>query len=332
MRTKKSLRLLGGMILVLLLAVIPHMTAYAQSKPIKFKAVTFLPKGNPTVANFKKMAEGFNERFKGRVLIDWRGGPEVIPAFQLHESVRSGMIDMVATSSSYYVSVLPVSHVIMFSNKNHKEIRESGFFDTFTELHKKVGLIYLGEIAYGLPFHIFVNEPIKRPKDLAGKKIRVFPAISPIVTALGAVPVMMPMPEIYTAMERGVVDGFAMTTTGFVKAFAWHEVTKYMINPPFYRGSVSLLVNPKRWNQLPASLQDEIIKWKYDEFDPAQGKVYAKFGDAQTKLVTKSGVKVIEFSPEDAKAYSKLAYDAAWEKALKKAPEIAPKLQKMLVE
>lgn len=328
----KTRKLLACVVLVLAVVITPQLMVFAQSKPIKFKAVTFLPKGNPTMKNFGVMADAFNKKFKGRAVIDWVGGPEVIPGFQQHESVRSGMIDMVATSSSYYVSVLPVSHTIMFSNKNHREIRESGFFETFTELHKKAGLIYLGEIAYGRPFHIFVNIPVKKPKDLAGKKIRVFPAISPIVKALGAVPVLMPMPDIYTAMERGVVDGFSMTTIGFVKGFSWHEVTKYMINPPFYRGSVAVLVNPKRWNQLGKSLQDEIMKWKYDEFDPERESIYDKFGAAQTKLVVDSGVKVIEFSPEDRKAYSQLAYDAAWKKVIAKSPVIAPKLRAMLVK
>lgn len=309
-----------------------YSMVWAQLKPVKFKAVTFLPKGNPTAAAFGRMAEAFNEEFKGKLSIEWVGGPEVIPEFQLHESVRSGMIDMVATSSSYYVSILPVSHVPMFSNKTHEEMRESGFFDTFAELHKKAGVIYLGEVAQSRPFHIFTNFPVKTPKDLMGKKIRVFPAIIPFITALGSAPVNMAMPEIYTAMERGVVDGFVMATIGFVQSFAWHEVTKYMISPGFYRGSVAVLVNSKRWNEIPKDLQSKIIDWKFKVFDPKDEAYYTKFGEDQTKLVLDKGVRPIDFQPEETKAYLRLAYDSGWAKIIEKSPEVGLKLKAMLVK
>lgn len=283
--------------------------------------------------SFGWFVEGLNEEFGDEVQIEWIGGPEVVPPFELHEAVRSGVIDMAIDSCSYYVSLLSVSDAPMLSNLTHEEIRDTGFFDIHAELHKEVGLIYLGELSYGRPFHIFVNEKVETPWDLAGKKIRVFPAITPVVDALHAIPVMMAMPEIYTAMERGVVDGFAMTTIGFVKAWNWHEVTKYMIMPGWYRGSCSVLVNPDTWNRLPKEVQDGIRDWKTNVLEPRVTKEYTQeFGEAQTQAVIDAGVEVIEFSPADTAAYLKLAYDAAWAKKIEKAPDIAPKLKDMVVK
>ena len=303
------------------------------AKEVKFKAVSFLPKGNPTIKAFEMIVNDFNQKFKGEAFINWAGGPEVIPAFQLHEAVRSGAIDMCATSCSFYSAVLPVSHSIMYSNKTHKEIQDSGFFDIFSGLHKKAGFIYLGEMAHGRPFYMFSNFHPKTPADIAGKKIRVFPAISPLVKALGAAPVLMHMPEIYTAMERGVVDGFVMTTIGFVKGFSWHEVTKYMIEPGFYRGSVAWLANPKKWGQLSKDLQDRIIDWKYNDFDPKAEAFLMKQGKGQTQLVYNSKkTQVITFSPSDNEAYLKLIYNSAWDVLAKKSPDTAPKLKALLVK
>jgi len=330
MTKERSLKLLAYVCLVSIFFVITSGMAFA--KPVKFKAVSFLPKGNPTIKAFGMIVEDFNKKFKGEAVISWAGGPEVIPAFQLHEAVRSGAVDMVATSSAYYVSVLPVSYSLMFSNKTHEEMRQAGFFDAFAEIHKEVGLIYLGEMAFGRKFHIYMNPPVKTPADIAGKKIRVFPAITPFVKALGAAPVMMTMPEIYTAMERGVVDGFTMATIGFVKGFSWHEVTKYMIEPGFYRGSVAWLANPKKWGKLSPDLQKRIINWKYSVFDPKAEKFYIKQGNFNKKLIYDSKVEVVKLSPSDAEAYLKLAYDSAWAGIIKKAPDVGPKLKAMLVK
>ena len=331
MGNKRLHAIVIGFCFLCLLAV-PLSVAWAQSQPVKFKAVTFLPKGNPTAASFGRMVDAFNENFKGKASMEWVGGPEVIPEAQLHESVRSGMIDMVATSSALYKALLPVSDALMFSNKNHEEIEASGFNPMFADLHKKIGITYIGEVGFGQPFYLYTKFPLKSPKEVAGKKIRVFPAITPFVTALKAAPVNMVMPEIYTAMERGVVDGFVMASIGFVQSFAWHEVTKYMVNHGFYRGSVAVLANPKRWEQLPKGLQLEIIEWKAKVWDPKEDKYYTAFAQGQTKLVWEKGVKPVEFSPDEAQAFLKLAYDSAWTKMAERSPDLALKIKAMLVK
>jgi TRAP-type C4-dicarboxylate transport system substrate-binding protein len=331
MRKTTLCKLIAGICVVLFL-IVPCSQTWAQSQPVKFKAVTFLPKGNPTAASFGRMVDAFNEQFKGKASIEWVGGPEVIPETQLHESVRSGMIDMVATSSAFYKAILPVSDATMFSNKTHAEIEASGFNAMFRDLHTKIGVVYIGETGFGQNFYLYTKFPLKSPKDVAGKKIRVFPAITPFVTALKAAPVNMVMPDIYTAMERGVVDGFVMATIGFVQSFAWHEVTKYMVMHGFYRGSVAVLANPKRWDQLPKGLQTEIIEWKAKVWDPKEDKYYTTFAQGQTKLVLEKGVKPVEFEPEDAKAFLKLAYDSAWAKMAERSPDLAPKIKAMLVK
>jgi TRAP-type mannitol/chloroaromatic compound transport system substrate-binding protein len=161
-----SKRLQAAMIGFCFMAILafPLSFAWAQSQPVKFKAVTFLPKGNPTAASFGRMVDAFNENFKGKASIEWVGGPEVIPEAQLHESVRSGMIDMVATSSALYKALLPVSDSTMFSNKTHAEIEASGFNTMFRELHTKIGVVYIGEVGFGQPFYLYTKFPLKSPK------------------------------------------------------------------------------------------------------------------------------------------------------------------------
>ena len=70
--------------------------APALAKPLKFKAVAFLPVNNANVAGFKIFIEKINNKFKDQIEIELIGGPEVTPPFQLHEAVKKGVIDMAA--------------------------------------------------------------------------------------------------------------------------------------------------------------------------------------------------------------------------------------------
>ena len=331
MKMAKSLKHFGSLILIIALVICPYFLNNLRAEPVTFKAVSWLPKKNPTMKAFDSFVTGFNKEFKGEAAIKWIGGPEVIPMFQLHESVRTGMMDMVNTSSAFYVSLTPVSYSIMFSNKTINEMYQSGFFDTFTEIHKKVGLMYLGVISYGSPFYIYLNERIKSPEGLVGKKIRVFPAVAPFIKTLGAVPINMKSPDIYTAMDRGVIDGFVMSAFGVVKTWSWQEVTKYIIKHDFYSGYSSLLVNPKSWNRLSQDLQKRIIDWKYKVFDPIATEENIIVEAGQTKLVL-DNIETIEFSQADAKRYLDTAYKASWDKLFKEAPDVAPKLKAILLK
>jgi len=64
------------------------------AKPVKFKAVAFLPVNMDHVAGLRIFADMVNKKFKDHINIEIIGGPEVTPPFQLHEAVKKGVIDM----------------------------------------------------------------------------------------------------------------------------------------------------------------------------------------------------------------------------------------------
>ena len=82
------------------------------------------------------------------------------------------------------------------------------------------------------PFHLYLTKPITKP-DLTGFKIRITPVYRDFFTALGATVVQTAPGEVYTALERGVVDGYGWPIGGIFD-FGWHEKTKYRVDPGFY--------------------------------------------------------------------------------------------------
>jgi TRAP-type C4-dicarboxylate transport system substrate-binding protein len=322
----------AGITLTVIAGLVLAWACLSAAGPVKFKAVAFLPINNANVAGFNIFVEKINERFKDSIEIELLGGPEVTPPFQLHEAVKSGVIHMCLTSCGYYPSLLWEAQSAMFINKNYKEIAETDYFDVMSKLHRDVGLIWLGPGTLNMAFHLYTNPLVSKPDDFVGKKIRVFPPFIPLIKALGAVPINLPMGDIYTAMERGAVDGFVMTHFGFVKDFSWHEVTKYVIDYPVYQGTAVILVQPKKWNEIPPDVQNEIIAFKKSSIDPAIHNTYADLSDKDWQLMIDRGVKPVKFSERDGEAFLKMAYDAAWDHVNSKSPELGPKLKQMLVK
>ena len=99
-----------------------------------------------------------------------------------------------------------------------------------------------------MPFHIYLNKKIDKI-DFSGLKIRVTPVYRDVVEALGGTPITTAPGEVYTALERGVADGYGWPVTGIFD-LGWDKVTKFRMEPPFYSVEVNVLVNLDAWKGL----------------------------------------------------------------------------------
>ena len=105
------------LLILCLAAVLAAESAFSpisRAEPVKFKAVTFLPVNNEIVSGFKSMVEKINEKFKDDIDIEILGGPEITPPFQLHEAVKSGVVDMgpdILRILSFLALGSPICHV-----------------------------------------------------------------------------------------------------------------------------------------------------------------------------------------------------------------------------
>lgn len=304
----------------------------AIAEPEKFKAVAFLPETNDIVTGFKMFMDMVNKEFKDSIQIQLVGGPEVLPPFQLHDAVRNGAMDMCLTSCGYYPSLVWEAQSAMFSNKSYQEVAATDYFNVMAGLHDKAGLVWLGPATFEMYFYFYSNPEMKSIKDFAGKRIRIFPPFIPLTKSIGAAPVTLPMGDIYTAMERGTVDGFVQVHIGFVKDFSWQEVTKYVLDYPVYQATAVILANKAKWNKLPEDVRKGILKFKQETVDPAVAAYYKKLDSESWDALIKSGVKPIKFPEAEGDSFLKAAYDEAWKNISAKSPEIGPKLKEMLVK
>lgn len=324
-------KILLGTTVALAVSFIGFTAPQAYAAEVTLKLVSMLPKKTPIGQTFDGFINRLNAKMKGEFQVDWRGGPEVVPQFKQPNAVRLGSVDMTLTSPSYANGILSVSGSANYSNRQYNDIKSTGYHDLMAKLHEPKGLVYIGELPVSqLRFHIFLKDPIEKLDDLKGLKIRVFPAIAPAVKALGGNPVVLPMTQIYTAMERGVVKGFATGVSGVAKQFK--GLIGAYVSPGFYRATFHLLANPKAWAKVPAPTQAKVIDFVRNA-DPA---AYEASWDASLKdgyaQLKKDGVKEVVFSAAETEKFSKTVLEAAWNAVKAKDAENGPKLQKMLMK
>ena len=106
-------------------------------------------------------------------------------------------------------------------------------------------------VIYPFPAQVvFCRAPFASLADLRGRKVRTFGnSLVDLVTALGAQPVSIGFPEVYSALERGVVD-CAITGSGSGVAARWPEVTTHISNLPVAWALAGYMVNIAWWNRL----------------------------------------------------------------------------------
>ena len=302
----------------------------ALADVVKIDAVTLAPK--PVYINkpFKMFVDEVNTKFAGEVEINWRGGPEIMPPFKQAEGVRNGAVDMTYTSPSYYQGLVPTSGTMNLSYKTYAEIAATNYHERMTELHAEKDLIFLGEIpATQLNFVIYMADEVSGLEDLKGKRIRVFPTLLPIVKALGAEPIVMGMGDIFTAMERGTIDGYMQGPLAQAKQF--EGLVKTVIFPGVYRAGFPVLINKKTWGKMSTDLQQRLTTFLRWDFAYRVDYLWGQDIADNIELMKGAGFNILELPADEAASYEQMAMDAAWAVTAENAgDEVAAELRAML--
>lgn len=312
---------------VVFLIMIMFVTVPLHAKTT-LKMVTFLPKGNVNMTAWMSFVDDVNKKSNGELEIKYIGGPETIPGFKQFEALRNGVVDMIFGCESYYgrqITGAPYTHLTRLDPEKE---RATGYYDFRNKLFKKHNIHYLGRAEFGVWFQIFTNKPTKTMNDLKGQKIRVSGTYEPFVKQLGAVPVTMPGADIYTALERGTIDGYAWAVLGNVQ-MGWVDVCKYILEPRIYQMNIEGLINLKTWNKLSEKHQ-KLLSDCMIENEKKYKKIMADISEKEYKQMQEKGMQVIKFSPEETKSYVDLAYKAGWDEVINQNPDLGKKLQKML--
>jgi TRAP-type C4-dicarboxylate transport system substrate-binding protein len=304
-----------------------------KAETVTLKAVTAWPK---TASEYKAFAtftdlveQMVAKKYPEELKIQFIGGPEAVKTPDQVQALQRGMVDMVFTTSAYYVSVLPEVDALKLSVFTPADERGNGAWAYVNQLHEKIGLYYLARLGLGTQFHLYLKKPIKTA-DLKGFNIRVSPMYLQVIKGLGGNPVVIPPTEVYAALERNVVDGYCWPSVG-IGDWGWDKQTKYIVDPGFYQVPNPLLMNLKTRNGLPKKFQDLLT----EAAALAEKKVVADFDDLAKKerpILLKEGIQVIDLPPAEKEKFLKMAYDEGWKDILEKSPQVGARLKELLTQ
>ncbi|MEJ2716069.1 MAG: TRAP transporter substrate-binding protein DctP, partial [Deltaproteobacteria bacterium] len=302
---KKRL-LIGGLIVALSCCFVMEVCA----KEVTLKAVSAFAEGTRFSKNFERFVKKVNAEGKGLVQINYiGGGGKVMNPFEVGNAVRGGVVDMANVTGAFYTNLLPEADALKLIQITAQELRKNGGWELINKLHnEKLNSYFLAKQGDGIPFQLYLTKKIDKP-DLHGLKIRVTPVYRAFFVALGATVNRTPPGEVYTALERGVVDGYGWPIQGIFD-LGWQEVTKYRVDPGFYSVDVNVLINLNKWKSL--SPEQRAFLKKMGIWLESLNAENAKINKAEIKRQADAGIKTITFSPEQSKKYLDTAYKAGW--------------------
>jgi TRAP-type C4-dicarboxylate transport system substrate-binding protein len=191
-------------------------------------------------------------------------------------------------------------------------------------IEQKMNAMMLARVVDNNPFHLYLNKRITTP-DLTGLKLRITAVYRDFFQSLGATVVQTAPGEVYTALDRGVVDGYGWPITG-VFDLGWNEKTKYRVDPGFYSAEVSIMINKTAWDKLDDQ-QKAVLRKAADQGEAEAPAEFLALDTKETERQAAAGIETISFDPAVAKDYVKKAYEAGWAGNIRQSPETAPKIR-----
>lgn len=304
-----------GLALFSFLIMTALLPMQASAQEITLKVVTGTPKNLIWNQPLWSFIDAVNARGKGIVQLEYIGGPEVTPVAEQFRAVSTGIIDLHYGPNQYLQGQIPESQAFNASNQTAMALRASGGLGMIDEIYRDKGnMRYLGYFGSGYQFLIYLNDEPKRNAaggvDLSGLKLRGTGTYKDFFDSLGAVTRTVQVAEVYTSLERGVVDGIGWVTLA-VTGLSLDDFLKYRVYPTFWQGDLGMTINQDSFNKLSPEARTIIA----EEAVKAEAAAHAFFIDEAIKENAKlkeSGMKDIVLDGDAAKTYLASAYDSRW--------------------
>jgi TRAP-type C4-dicarboxylate transport system substrate-binding protein len=263
----------------------PAATTPAAVKPIELRFSSHIPPFAPQVALYKEWAEEINKNTNGQVKITVYPGGQLMQPMDVITGIKSNIADMAEVINEMVANERPLTPILSLPFmglgdwQNGKQIMDKLTTD-FPALNNewKDFKTLFRIIRTGTGIHD--KSPIRVPSDLKGKKVIATGMIADIVNGQGGSAVTLNIPDWYTSLDRGLVEGM------FMDIGAVYEVKVYTLmknHTDFPKGMSfnigQTVMNLDTWNKLPPNVQKVI--------DEASVKITTKI--AQTTVEVNTG-------------------------------------------
>jgi len=279
----------------------------AAAKPIKLSYSVFFPATHGQAKLAVEWAKEIEKRTQGEVKITVFPGSALLGANQTFDGVRVGIADIGMSCFAYNRGRFPVMEVVDLPMGYPNGLTATRVINEFYAKTKPqelqhVQVLYLHAHGPGL---LLTKKPIYRLEDLKNQKIRSTGISAQIVSALGGVPVAMPQPMTYEALQKQIING-TFGPIEVLKGWRQAEVIQYITDSTKigYTVGMYVVMNPKKWNQLTPT-QQKIIQDVSAEWIDRHGMSWDSSDEEGKEFAATVGNKFISLSLEEQERWVK---------------------------
>ena len=303
----------------------------AVAQKITLKYLTAWDKrylGTPMVAY--KYGDMVKEATNGRISMKF-SGPEVIKSRQQFQPTSRGVFDMNLSVAPYYVGTTGVTMAAFALHADTEDWRKKGYWDYFDgemgRFNQKLIAMVVGGTGTDT-FQVMLKRPLsKGALPLKGRKIRANGFYKPVIVPLGGSMVNLNGGEIYSALQKGVVEGAAWPVQGAID-FKWYEQAKYMMRPRFGISVFTVTMNMDRFKKFSKADQAMLLKLGHD-LEKSAPPVFQTSTEKEVVLLKEKGVKETHLDPEVYKKMISGFTKGVWNFAINFNKKSKPRVQKL---
>lgn len=312
---------------MVLVVIITFGAGPALGKTIKWKVQSLFGSGELTYKTFVDFCKNVERMTNGRLVMKPMPAGTIVPTFDLLEGVQDNVLQAMHTGAAYYSGKEPAMAIFsdLLYAYNAPWEPEAWFYygggrELINEAYNKFGTTCIGVIQWG--FESFPSKfPIRNMNDYKGHKFRSPQGMTADMLAmLGAGVVILPGGEVYSALDKGVIDGADWGSPSMNYRMGFDQVAKYFVYPEYRSLPISdFTVNTGEWNRLPddikAIVEAAVRAWNQETIQ----QVALDDREAIRKMEAK-GVKAVSWKKEDVQAMREFVRRNVWPEWAKKSP------------
>jgi tripartite ATP-independent transporter DctP family solute receptor len=280
-------------------------TALAQDiKTHNFKVAFVQNIDHPHGIGAKKFGELLEQKSGGKMKAKAFGGGSLGGDAQVISSLQGGVVEMTLVSPGLLTGLIKEFSVFdlpfMFTSYREVDAVMDGPVGTrLLDMLKEKGLIGLGYWDHGFRNITSAKRPINKMEDISGLKVRVIqiPIFIDTFSALGANPVPLPFPELYTALETGTVDG-QENPFASIETSKFYEVQKYAATTGHVYNPLVAIFSKKVWDKLSED-ERRIVQEAATEAGLYERKVSREANEKSMQTLRGEGMQITELSSEE---------------------------------
>ncbi len=292
----------------------------------RWKVQTLWSSGELTYKIFQEFCERVKALTSGRLEITPFPAGAVVGAFETLDAVSAGVLQAQSSWPGYWTGKEPGLAVIsdfVFGYQHPWQhdawFHYKGGLEMLREAYARFNLHVVGVGWWGVE-SLVAKKPIRSMSDFRGVKVRSPQGMfAEILAKLGASVVVLPGGEVYSALDKGVVDAADWATISMNQRMGFHEVAKYPIYPGFHSMPVQdFAVNANAWKALPDDvkriLESAVREWAWDQIERVAIDDLRVAAELRQK-----GVTLVSWSDDELRKIRALA-EATWDDWAKKSP------------